>query len=592
MLSTDNMEDSTDSTNFSDDPGFDFIPSFFSFDSSPTSQSDLLGFHCNNSTASSSNPHLQHRYYNHSSVDAGPYPSSPSTTSNPKRSMPLPFLSINGGSITGVKHGSYGGILDSPVVEHHVLGRIETPISPPSTIPTSTLPLPSTDGDFLVGDDEPLAFTSFQDDHKALLSPLSPEWVTSPIDDLHSTSRSDGIVLLSNSRIRRDSLDDLGLRNHEDEDIWSPHLPSQKAEQDTHMTSPCYSPSLLEDTTQPISFLPTFPHPSAPSIHRLNLDSIQTPDSPAWSPASLPELDMDDDDSDSEPLLTPPSPSSKPLSLPGAEYHDEFLDGHLSWSNSGSDLFGISPETSKHSDSSPGRGGSLLLIDDPDVPTPRSPSPDNFDLDPSLYSGCPDPDVERLLALRRKSQIAERNAKDVEESSLSSGSMFARAEARKTRKKEKERVKEIAAMLRLKFEGKDMLNDGNGDSSMATDDGNRIRCRCPSPEVKRVKAKKAISSMPQLVARMILRRRDGSDRPITHMPPTSPMPQMSSPLRKSWLVGDFDDDDDDEEDSDDNMGLDDSIMDLKGFDDFSMSPTDSSSESWSMKVDGEDFGKK
>ncbi|KAL0070393.1 hypothetical protein AAF712_002224 [Marasmius tenuissimus] len=581
------MEVSTDSTNFSYDPGFDFLPSHFSFDSPSTSQSDLLGFHCNNSSASSSNPNLQYRYPNYSNVDVGPYPSPPPSTSNPKRSVPLPFLSISGESLTGVKHATYGGILDSPVIENHVLSRNDTPISPPTTVPTSTFPLPSTDGDFAVDGDEPLGFTSPQDDQQALLSPLSPEWVSSAIDDLHSTSRSNGIVLLSSPRrVRRDSFGDLHLR-HEDEDIWPSHLPSRKADQDARMTSPRYSPSLLEDTNEPISFLPRFPHPSSPSIPRLDLDldSIQIPDSPAWSPASLPELDMDDDDSDSESLLTPPSPSSKPLSLPGAECQDELLDGHFSWSNSDSDIFGIPPDTSKPLDSSPGQGGSLLLIDDPDVLTPRSPSPDNFDLDPSLYSSCPDPDVERLLALRRKSQAAERNAKEVEERSLSSGSMFARAEARKTRKKEKERVKEISAMLRLKLE----VNDGTGDSSSA-EAGNGFRCRCPSPEVKTVKAKKAISSIPQLVARMMLRRRDGSDRPITHMP-TPPMPPTSSPLRKSWLVGEFDDSDD-EEDSDDTMGLDDSIMDLKGFDDFSISPTDTSSEPWSMMIDGEDFGKK
>ncbi|KAF9265952.1 hypothetical protein L218DRAFT_1075483 [Marasmius fiardii PR-910] len=578
MLSTDNTEVSTDPdiARFSYQPNLYWIPSNYS--PSP-SQSDLLGFHCNNNFESSKEFSFRHRYLNHPEIDVAHYPSPPPTTTNPKRNFHLPFLSTSGESLTGVKRGSFGGILDSPLVDHHIHTNNLPPISPPSTVPMSTLPLPMADGN------EP-DFT-LKEDQLALLSPLSLEWGSSPIEDLPSTSRTDGIVLLSSHGSHRD----LYRRPHED--LWTPPSPQSSDGEDADTTknlSLRFHVSSPHDAEEPISFLPPFPHPSSPSIQLSPVDFSEPPDSPLWSPSSLPELEMDDGDSDCDPLLTPPSPSSKPLSLPGAECEDEFFDGHMAWSGSEPDFLQIPEEISGPT---PGRSRGLLLIDDAnDVPTPRSPSPDNFDLDPSIYANCSDPDVAKLIALRRKSQVAERSAKETEERSLSQGSMFARAEARKRRKKEKERVKEINAMLRLKLETSLPSNEEAGSVSPGGD-GNH-RCRCPSPEVKRAKAKKTISSIPQLVARMTFRRRDGSDRPITHIP-APPKPKPSSSLRKSWGV---DDEDSEEEDSDDYMGLDDSIMGLKGFDDLSSPPTspaisDSSSDTpWPMMVDNEAFCKK
>ncbi|KAG7086355.1 hypothetical protein E1B28_002315 [Marasmius oreades] len=578
MLPTDNMKVSIDPTNLAYEPPFYFIPSNYFSTLPSTSQSDLFGFHCNNNFDSSKQFSFRRRYPHHPKVDVASYPSPPPTASNPKRSVSLPSLSTGSESLTGTdsKPRSFGGILDSPLVENHISTNNLALISPPASVRTPTLPLPSNDDDF--ASDETL-----KDDQQALLSPLSPEWTSSAIEDLHHTSGPDGIVLLSSSH---DASHDFYSQTHEDplEDLWTPQSSEVELTDTSENIRPRFSEPPTYDAEEPISFLPRFPHPSSPSIYSSSMDISEPPDSPSWSPSSLPELEMDDGDSDSDTLLTPPSPSSKSLSLPGAECEYDLFDSHMAWSGSEPDLLQTAEETSLSSLSiSPRRNQGLLLIDDAnDFPTPRSPSPDNFDLHPSVYANCSDPDVAKLVALRRKSQLAERFAKEVEERSLSQGSMFVRADARKKRKKEKERVKEITAMLRLKLETNLPSNEEAGDVG---NEGHR--CHCPSPEVKRARAKKAISSIPQLVARMTFRRRDGSDRPITHMP-APPKPKPLSNLRKSWGA---DDEDSDEDDSDDYMGLDDSIMALKGFDDFSSPPTspattDSSSDSgWPMMID-------
>uniref|UniRef100_A0A0W0EYQ7 Major facilitator superfamily (MFS) profile domain-containing protein n=2 Tax=Moniliophthora roreri TaxID=221103 RepID=A0A0W0EYQ7_MONRR len=532
MHSTHNTEVSTGSSNSAYDYKFDFIsPHFASSSTSP----DLLGFHCTNILSSQVIP-ARSRYIYHS------YPSPPPSTSNPKRNVPLPTLTI-GENIQEHSSGESSQYLQG---KYDALFKPFIPLSPPDTVAASTSPLPLTD-------ETDMESCHSDEDRHALLSPLSPEWDSAPIEDLPTAVDSDGI-LLSGHR----SIDHVGICTVDEpaplrhdgyyipmekgaELTWTPQSPESDEDYDMdYLHSPYSPPSSPEsDTTspeEPISFLPPFPYPSSPSIHPENI--VDTPDSPSWrSLTSLPEVAVDDfdmeaEDTDAAASLTPPSPSSRPLSLPGAELDEGIIDVPAGLSIS------------------PGKRQSLLLLDEPDdVPTPRSPSPDNFDLDPSAYASCSDPDVAKLIRLRRKAQSLERLAKEREEKMLNSGWMAARAEARKERKKEKERVKEISAMLRLRLEEKGVALVGE---EMTT-----------SPSQKKGKTKRVISSMAHLVARMMFRRREVLDRPMVHtpLPPSVAVKRFkpSSPLRHSWSISDIDTD----EEEDDGMDLDG----LKGFDD-------------------------
>ncbi|KAK7040298.1 hypothetical protein VNI00_009766 [Paramarasmius palmivorus] len=517
------MEVSTDSSNPAYDSKFDFISSNFA--SSSTSAFDLPGFHCNNTI--SSQGAARNRYTYHS------YPSPPPSASNSKRSVPLPTLTI--GECIQEDHDEVAELADS----RSYISSPFTPLSPPATVLKSSSPLPP-------GDDAETDSCPSEDDHQALLSPLSPEW-ESAMDEL-SVVTSDGILLSGHGgRVGVTGLDDQADSRHDQwsittnkevDQLWMPQSPESDEDYDMgYLHSPLSSPpsSPDSDTTSPedpIAFLPFFPHPSSPSIHSKDVDIIDVPDSPSWR--TLPDLEMDTEVCDAATLLTPPSPSSKPFSLPGAEFDTEMID------------------VPSDPTISPGRRQSLLLLGEPDdVPTPRSPSPDNFDLDPAAYASCSDPDVARLIQLRKKAQSLERSAREREEKMLMSGWMAARAEARKERKREKERVKEISAMLRLRLEG-------NGQGLAVADED------MTSPSPKKGKTKRVISSMAQLVARMMFRRRECSDRPMIHtpLPPSVEVKRFrpSSPLRHSWSISD-----DEEESEDDEMGLDG----LKGFDDMS-----------------------
>lgn len=103
-------------------------------------------------------------------------------------------------------------------------------------------------------------------------------------------------------------------------------------------------------------------------------------------------------------------------------------------------------------------------------------------------------DVDRLLALRVRSQEAERRARQAEVERVDA---YGRAEAKRERKRMKERSREIEALLRLNLE-----------PAMGTPfvraDSERYSPSIP----KRKKGSKVIRSLDQLVARMVMRRRD------------------------------------------------------------------------------------
>lgn len=165
------------------------------------------------------------------------------------------------------------------------------------------------------------------------------------------------------------------------------------------------------------------------------------------------------------------------LSLPGAETDDNLLPRIAASSRS----FSFAP-------SQP-----LLFIDDPrDVPLPRSPSPEDFDLCLSPED-ITDPELAKLFDLRKRSIAAERAARRLE-ALTEDVDLFTRAEARKIRKRERERSKEVGVLLRLKL-------------------GDRVEM-CPqeqSPECdpqSHARRRGVIGNMSQLVAQMVFRRNE------------------------------------------------------------------------------------
>ncbi|KAJ3981434.1 hypothetical protein F5890DRAFT_541692 [Lentinula detonsa] len=182
---------------------------------------------------------------------------------------------------------------------------------------------------------------------------------------------------------------------------------------------------------------------------------------------------------------------------------------------------------------------------------------------PGLYQ-----DLLQLLALRRKAQTVERNAKRKEQeleaevdvmrigrtgtdARLPPPSLAVaqaeKAEARSARKREKERCREIASMVALTLFG----GGGNGTESnvnvKSSDDdaaanidsmdfGQTFLMKTGASQFikgsnERKKKKKRVSlvSMAQLVARMILRRRDNSCSPSSFSGPVSHQPLFSPP---------------------------------------------------------------
>lgn len=146
-----------------------------------------------------------------------------------------------------------------------------------------------------------------------------------------------------------------------------------------------------------------------------------------------------------------------------------------------------------------------LLFDD--VSPPRSPSPEiPDDIDPA---DCTEPDLQRLLDMKKQSQAVVRAAKQTEKQMLESGAIQQSAEARRQRKKEKERFKEISQLLRLK------LDDSSG--------------------------RDVVADMALLVAKMFLRRHEAV-RPLSNLPLAKRTPwldfQRKSPLSQSFTLDD------------------------------------------------------
>lgn len=223
---------------------------------------------------------------------------------------------------------------------------------------------------------------------------------------------------------------------------------------------------------------------------------IASPSPSRRSFSSLPELEDDDD----VPFRSPSSPTL--LSLPGGDTDDDLLPAFADDDFPPPEVYPLTPIPSM----------GLLLIDDPnDVPAPRSPSPDDFDIDLDLDETVY-PEFEQLCELRKKALSAERAARHLETHLLEQGDIASRAETRRQRKGEKERSKEIGALLRLKL-GNDKVAILQGEEK---------------------KPKKMATSLPRLVAKMVFRRHD-TNRPIRNrkLPGSPEYNYVRSPLSRS-----------------------------------------------------------
>jgi len=171
------------------------------------------------------------------------------------------------------------------------------------------------------------------------------------------------------------------------------------------------------------------------------------------------------------------SPNQPLLTLPGSETDDELIPAFTSGV--------ISPDSLPHTSLSPGHG--LMLMDDhiEDYSNQRSPSPELFDIDLDIDEDIY-PEFEQLCELRKKALSAEREARSLEALMLEQGAINHRADARRLRKREKERAKEIGALLRLKL--------GNDKVAILQEEEKRPR--------------KMATTLPRLVAQMVFRRHD------------------------------------------------------------------------------------
>ncbi|KAF8553782.1 hypothetical protein OG21DRAFT_1198592 [Imleria badia] len=443
------------------------------------------------------------------------YPSPPSGSSTSKSTVPLPE---EAGEAAALYSTHLAGVLDSPPVMRREDLASQKPLTPPPTMPHPTLCLPDADVDIPLYDQEvdqieeecdpdesyPSPPHTVQSGHP--LSPLSPSWdptcaqalSIASSQDFSESEHLDALFSTCDASVppALDYCHPSPISPHKPSSLlevdapcpllapigihWASSHPSESDSEPSSSSTSCSSLTSLTDYDE-------LPLPSSPLISRLDLPDLEDDGLPKIAPSSpsrrscsyLPESDIEMGESANDPVMT--LPGQQLLSLPGADTDDDLIPR-------------IAPSRSvPFTPSQP-----LLFIDDPrDVPLPRSPSPEDFDLCLSLED-ITDPELAKLFDLRKRSIAAERAARRLE-ALTDDVDLFTRAEARKIRKRERERSKEVGALMRLK------LGDG-----VAT---------CPqerSPECdiqNHARRRGVIGNMSQLVAQMVFRRNEAS-RPL------------------------------------------------------------------------------
>ncbi|KII89527.1 hypothetical protein PLICRDRAFT_698522 [Plicaturopsis crispa FD-325 SS-3] len=414
------------------------------------------------------------------------YPSPPTSNAHLKHSVPLPC---------SAHRVEFIGVLDSPPLMRNEDLYTVAPLSPPPTLPTSTHALPEMD--YEEQEEQRLMSSTSQ-----LLSPISPtwdaedcgdsifhlcekqhvqhlgdynyqdpagsSWTLSPESLSSSMPPSPSPIYMASDDVssppasprpsRRPLLSLLDIPpsppgSHDAHDSPGYHDDNASSDEENFEYESAYFPPHENRfrSTSPIDMddeLDLTPGSPVLQMRSLDLDDsgsatpglFDAPSSPSRrSFSSLPDLEFDDP---SETFDAPSSPGLSLLALPGADTDD--------------DLVPPPPEDFSAPPSvllpPPSPSNSLLLIDDPnDVPYPRSPSPEDFDLD---FDDVADPELAKMNDLRKRAVAAERAARHAEAQYTEQGVLGLRAEARRVRRREKERRKEVGALLQLKLGGR------------------------------------------------------------------------------------------------------------------------------------------
>lgn len=434
-------------------------------------------------------------------------------------------------------------ILDSPVVMRREDLACHGPLTPPPTLPHSTLDLPDSDGDadmrFAKEDTQdsdpdvdadelfgsPSGSSQSTVDTDLPLSPISPMWESQGPSGQHTQLSFMSDSPPDSGHIRSFWFGEKGFSPADANfgpvnlhPSFIPDGPSSLLEFESSNPVDVVSglPSVSDDG--PSSLLeieelrPVQIHWSPYDIHHMPAQSptpyrsspllyagdLETPSSPLPRHTSLPEDDdmKDVQMSDSSEDLSF-SPSHPLLGLPGANTDDSLLP------------IAFDPRHAP-TDSEP-----LLLIDDPqDIPAVRSPSPDDL----KLLSDLP-PEGSQLFDMRRRYMAGEKTFPDASRAST-------RAETKRGRKRDAERSKEIGALLCLKFpdkvvklrkekslesgrsvDGVGISGDGSSSNGDYQPNGDPQQSSPYSCRPQR------IAGMAQLVAQMVLRRNETS-RPL------------------------------------------------------------------------------
>ena len=177
----------------------------------------------------------------------------------------------------------------------------------------------------------------------------------------------------------------------------------------------------------------------------------------------LPDIDMD--------II----PDIRWRSFPGCETDDDLIPMELTSRNYIPDPFETVPTTFTGA-------RSLLLWDHDyndrcDMPTPRSPSPENFHLDPTILAECDDEELHNVYQLRQRTAKSE--------------------------KWDRERCRELSALLRLKLDERGVLSCGD---DVDSNNHQRRGSRSLSRQAQSEGPKHKIKSMAQLVASMLFQR--------------------------------------------------------------------------------------
>jgi hypothetical protein len=299
--------------------------------------------------------------------------------------------------------------------------------------------------------------------------PWDPTFVTNELDDISSVASTPSLSPTSDLDTFPGELVD------DDDDLNSPVSPGKECQPLDCIYSPPFEPySFFDyDSSTPVPCSPSRRRSTVlpklePSAFNADLFGLHKSISPEELEPTLPDIGMD-------------IPDIRWRSFPGCETDDDLIPMELTSKNYIPDPFETLPTTSTGT-------RSLLLWDHDhnlndrcDMPTPRSPSPENFYLDPTILAECGDEELQNVYELRQRTAKSE--------------------------KRDRERCRELSALLRLKLDERGVLHGGEGGSRHQR--GSRS---LSERQTQSDRPKHKIRSMAQLVASMLFHRQSDALR--------------------------------------------------------------------------------